>query len=219
MAKILVVEDEPSINDLIALNLKLVGYQYKSAYAGDQALEYLRCESFDLVLLDVLLPNMDGFELMEHLKILGIPTIFITAKDSLSDRIKGFELGAEDYILKPFEVLELLARIKVVLRRNHRAPDSFVLGTVNVLLKERKVFDGSLELELTAQEYALLETLIENKNIALSREKLLELAWGYDYEGDTRTVDVHIRKLRQKLGWEDVIKTVYKIGYRLEAPR
>lgn len=154
--------------------------------------------------------------MMERIRHLNIPTIFITARDSLSDRMRGFDLGAEDYILKPFEILELLARIHVVLRRNHKGQNDFDCQGVRVSFHERKTYRAGLEIDLTAQEFSLLETLIRNKNIALSREKLLELAWGYDYEGDTRTVDVHIRKLRQKLGWEDQIRTVYKVGYRLE---
>ncbi len=216
MAHILVVEDEKSISDLITMNLKLVGHDFKKAYNGDEALLLVKKEKFDLILLDVMLPQIDGFEVMENIASFHIPVIFITAKNSLTDRIKGFELGADDYISKPFETLELLARINVALRRNSNVSATFVLEDVVVKLAQRQVTRSGKQLEMTIREFELLEVLIQNRNIALTREKLLELAWGFDFMGDTRTVDVHILKLRKKLGWEDKIKTVYKMGYRLE---
>lgn len=216
MAHILVVEDEQPINDLITMNLKLVGHTYAKAYTGAEVAGILEKERADLVLLDVMLPGLDGFGVMEQIAPLGIPVILITARHALSDRIKGFELGADDYIIKPFEILELLARINVVLRRNEQASAVFLCDDVEVRFTERQVRVGQLPVELTAREFELLEVLIRNRNIALSREKLLELAWGYDYAGETRTVDVHIRQLRKKLGWEERIRTVFKLGYRLE---
>lgn len=216
MAHIIVVEDEQPISDLITMNLKLVGHTYAKAFSGTEAAAMLKQEQADLILLDVMLPGLDGFQLMQHISPLKIPVILITAKDSLSDRIKGFELGAEDYMIKPFEILELLARINVVLRRNEQAAPAFHCDTVEVRFTERLVRVDQRLVDLTAREFDLLEVLIRNRNIALSRDKLLELAWGYDYAGDTRTVDVHIRQLRKKLGWEDRIKTVFKLGYRLE---
>lgn len=216
MASILVVEDEQSISDLITMNLKLVGHQFYKAYNGVEALNILEQEQVDLVLLDVMLPEMNGFELMKEIQPMNIAVIFITAKDSLTDRITGFELGAEDYIIKPFEILELLARINVALRHQDQPSSGFMLDQVEVRLQERKVSRDGHPVELTAREFELLEVLIQNRNIALSREKLLELAWGFDYEGETRTVDVHIRQLRRKLGWEEQIKTIFKLGYRLE---
>lgn len=215
MANILIVEDEKAINDLISMNLKLVGHTYIKVFSGKEVAEILEKESIDIILLDIMLPDIDGFKVMEQIKNLNIPVIFITAKNSLSDKMKGFDLGAEDYITKPFETLELLARINVVLRHNNKTV-KFILDNVEVRFLETKVFvDGNI-VDLTFREFKLLETLITNRNIVLSRERLLELAWGIDYEGDTRTVDVHIVKLRKKLGWEDKIKTVYKMGYRLE---
>lgn len=216
MAHILVVEDEQPINDLITMNLKLVGHTYSKAYSGAEVAGILEKERADLVLLDVMLPGLDGFGVMEQIAPLKIPVILITARNALSDRIKGFELGADDYIIKPFEILELLARINVVLRRNEQASAVFLCDDVEVRFTERQVRVGQLPVELTAREFELLEVLIRNRNIALSREKLLELAWGYDYAGETRTVDVHIRQLRKKLGWEERIRTVFKLGYRLE---
>ncbi|WP_151736931.1 response regulator transcription factor ['Paenibacillus yunnanensis' Narsing Rao et al. 2020] len=216
MAYILVVEDEQPISDLITMNLKLVGHTYSKAYSGPEAIERLGRERTDLILLDVMLPGLDGFEVMQQIHHLRIPVILITARNALADRIKGFELGADDYIIKPFEILELLARINVVLRRNEVTAASFVCDDVEVRFPERQVRVDQVPVDLTAREFELLEVLIRNRNIALSREKLLELAWGYDYAGDTRTVDVHIRQLRKKLGWEERIKTVFKLGYRLE---
>lgn len=216
MAKILVVEDEKPINDLITMNLKLVGHEFLKSFDGSSALSVLEREEVDLILLDVMLPGLDGYEVMRRIRHLNIPVIFITAKDSLADRITGFELGADDYIIKPFEILEMLARIHVALRRSTKEQAGWSLDGVEVRLAERQVYKHGQAVELTAREFELLEVLIQNRNIALSREKLLELAWGYDFEGETRTVDVHIRQLRRKLGWEDRIKTIFKLGYRLE---
>ncbi|BFH65833.1 response regulator transcription factor [Paenibacillus azoreducens] len=218
MATILVVEDEKPINDLITMNLRLVGHRFFKAFSGTEVPSILERENIDLILLDVMLPGLDGFELMRQIRSLNIPVIFITAKDSLADRITGFELGADDYIIKPFEILEMLARINVVLRRSTKEQSALIIDDVEFRPLERQVYKLGSAVELTAREFELLEVLVQNRNIALSREKLLELAWGYDYEGETRTVDVHIRQLRKKLGWEERIKTVFKLGYRLEVP-
>jgi len=215
MAHMLIVEDEPSINDLIAMNLELVGHTSEQAYDGNQALACLKDNTYALVILDVMLPGLDGFALMEHVGP-GTPVIFLTAMGNLSDRVKGLKLGADDYIVKPFEAVELLARIDAVLRRTQRTSPLFSLNGTVVNLDSRVVTVDGQAMEMTLREFELLETLIKNKNIALSREKLLHLVWGYDYIGETRTVDVHIQKLRKKLNWENRIKTVYKLGYRLE---
>lgn len=215
MSHILVVEDEKSINDLIAMNLSLVHHTSDEAYDGNEALEHLQQNTYDLVIMDIMLPEIDGFSLLQHVPD-DTPVIFLTARGNLSDRVKGLNLGADDYIVKPFETVELLARIEAVLRRTHRALRVFSLDGTIVNLESRVVTVDGRETELTVQEYELLDVLIQHKNIALSREQLLKLAWGYDYLGETRTVDVHIRKLRQKLRWSSRIKTVYKMGYRLE---
>ena len=216
MASVLIVDDEPAINDLIAMNLQMVGYEYYQAYDGRQAVEAADRQKFDLVLLDVMLPELDGFEAVGLFQKKGIPVIFLTARDSLPDKVKGLRLGAEDYITKPFEALELLARMEVVLRRSGREDEEFCIGYVRVLLKEHTVYRENQIVDLTHQEFALLEMLVRNCNLALSRDKLLEGAWGYDYAGETRTVDMHIQRLRKKLDWDEVIKTVFKYGYRLE---
>nr|MBP3599354.1 response regulator transcription factor [Eubacterium sp.] len=213
MAKILVVEDDRSISELVKRNLTLVGHECICCYDGLSGLETLQDTKVDLILLDVMLPGVNGFEFIT--RVPDTPIIFVTAKGELEDRLQGLSLGAEDYIVKPFEMLELIARINVVLRRSEK--DEMVrIGEVNVDLKKRVVMREGEEIVLTPQEFSLLEVLVINKNIALSREKLLELAWGYDYVGDTKTVDVHIQKLRKKLGVDKEIRTITKLGYRLE---
>jgi len=214
MANILIVEDDHDINELISRNLKLVGHSYSQAFDGVQATNITSKQTFDLILLDIMLPLMDGFEVIK--KIEHTPVIFITAKDGLKHKLNGLSLGADDYIIKPFEMLELLARIEAVLRRTQKNETMFHLENVCVNIADRTVKVNTKEADLSPQEFELLEVLIRNQNIALSREKLLELAWGYDYMGETRTVDSHIQRLRSKLGWENRIKTIYKLGYRLE---
>lgn len=213
MANILVVEDDKHISELIKRNLQLVGHECICCYDGRQAFDVLLEKKFDLILLDVMLPGISGFDFISGVK--DCPVIFVTAKGELEDKLQGLSLGAEDYIVKPFEMLELIARVNVILRRNQQE-EIIVIGKVRVNLKKRIVMAGDEEVMLTPQEYNLLEVFIQNKNIALSRDKLLELAWGYDYEGETKTVDVHVQKLRKKLGLEKEIKTITKLGYRLE---
>lgn len=215
MANILIVEDEEVIHELIKRNLSLVGHICHSAFDGKEALECLADKRFDLMILDIMLPKEDGFSVMRQAK--GQPTIFLTARDSLNDRMTGFSLGADDYIIKPFEMLEMLARVEAVLRRTQTSASTFRLDKVLINFDSRQVYREQELLELTPKEYELLEVLVKNRNIALARERLLELVWGYDFDGETRTVDVHIQKLRKKTGWENRIKTVYKMGYRLEA--
>ena len=215
MANILIVEDEEVIHELIKRNLSLVGHICHSAFDGKEALECLADKRFDLMILDIMLPKEDGFSVMRQAK--GQPTIFLTARDSLNDRMTGFSLGADDYIIKPFEMLEMLARVEAVLRRTQTSASTFRLDKVLINFDSRQVYREQELLELTPKEYELLEVLVKNRNIALARERLLELVWGYDFEGETRTVDVHIQKLRKKTGWENRIKTVYKMRYKLEA--
>ncbi|MNO34378.1 Alkaline phosphatase synthesis transcriptional regulatory protein PhoP [compost metagenome] len=214
MADILVVEDEEAINELIRRNLSLVGHTCYLAMDGETAVEMIKNKSFDLIVLDIMLPEMDGFEVLEQVK--GIPTILLTARSSVEDRVKGLVMGADDYLTKPFEMLEFFARVEAILRRTKKDEDIFVIDDVRVEFHSRKLFLKEKVVEYTPKEFELLEVLIKNRNIALSREKLLELVWGYEFIGETRTVDVHIQKLRKKLGLEKRIVTVYKLGYRLE---
>lgn len=215
MANILIVEDEEAINQLIKQNLRLAGHECTQVYDGLKAKELLLgAGTFDLIIMDVMLPHIDGFTLMQYVK--EIPVIFLTAKNQLEDKLTGLTSGAWDYLTKPFEMLELIARINLVLQKTRKDNKLMHISDVCVNLEARTVSRNGEEIELTKQEFDLLEILILNRNIALSREKLLDLAWGYDYMGDTRTVDVHITKLRKKLNLEQYIKTVYKTGYRLE---
>ena len=214
MAKILIVEDNKSINELIAMNLQLVGHSYIQVFDGRDAVRAALENPVDLILLDVMLPGIDGFEVIKQIP--STPIIFITAKDGLEHRLNGLKLGADDYIIKPFEMLELLARIDAVLRRTKKHTAVFNLENAVIDLTGHTAKVNDKDVDLSPKEFELLEVLIKNQNIALSREKLLELAWGYDYAGETRTVDTHIQKLRSKLGWESHIKTLYKLGYRLE---
>lgn len=214
MARILIVEDEYPINNLISKNLTLTGHECLSAYDGLNAIDLIRSVSLDLVILDVMLPGLSGFDLI---KLIGnVPVIFLTAKSGLEDRLKGLSLGADDYIVKPFSMQELLARVSIVLRRTKRDETTISFDGLTVDMGSRKVYRGEEKINLTPKEYALLEVLITNRNLALSREKLISMVWTYDYEGDTRTVDVHIQQLRQKLGLKERIKTIYKVGYRFE---
>lgn len=217
MERILVVEDDKNIRELIRLNLQLAGYGCEVCRDGREMEESLNRGQFSLILLDVMLPGLSGFDLIE--KCSGTPVIFVTAKGELQEKVQGLTLGAEDYIVKPFEMMELIARVNVVLRRFRQEETCFSLGGVTVNLDQRQVFREGKEIDLTPREFSLLEVLVTNQNIALSRDKLLELAWGYDYEGETKTVDVHIQRLRKKLGWENYIRTVIKLGYRLETQR
>ena len=216
MRKILIVDDEEKIRELIRMNLELAGYKCDEAEDGEIALEKLNKFSPDLALLDIMLPKKNGYEIAQSFIKQNVPIIFLTAKDSVTDKVKGLKLGADDYIVKPFESMELLARIEVVLRRTGKFSDVFEYRNIQVDFAKREVFKNNEKIEMTAQEFELLKVLIQNKNLALSREKLLESAWGYDYYGDTRTVDMHIQRLRKKLSWDDIIVTVYKYGYRLE---
>lgn len=216
MRKILIVDDEEKIRELIRMNLELAGYKCDEAEDGEIALEKLNKFSPDLALLDIMLSKKNGYEIAQSFIKQNVSIIFLTAKDSVTDKVKGLKLGADDYIVKPFESMELLARIEVVLRRTGKFSDIFEYRNIKVDFAKREVFKNNEKIEMTAQEFELLKVLIQNKNLALSREKLLESAWGYDYYGDTRTVDMHIQRLRKKLSWDDIIVTVYKYGYRLE---
>lgn len=216
MKRILIVEDDRKINQLIASSLTTVGYNCFQTYYGLEALHVLEKNEINLVLLDIQLPDSDGFSIIKNIN--NVPVIFITAKDEIKDRVKGLDLGAEDYIIKPFSIDELIARVKVALRR-YTPLASVTLNNLVISLMERTVERDNKIISLAPQEFNLLETFIENKNIALSREQLLENCWGFDYEGDIRTVDVHVQRLRKKLMLENELKTVYKIGYRLEVNR
>lgn len=213
---ILIVEDDEAISNLIKVSLGMTGYESRQVFDGMEVLSILKEESFDLILMDIMLPGMDGFQLMERIKDLNIPVIFLTAKNGLSDKITGLRSGAEDYIVKPFETIELLARIEIVLRRYSKNTKCIEFKNLKIYEDERVIKKGGEAVELTLKEFELMVSLVKNKNMALSRDYLLEKIWGYEYIGETRTIDTHIQKIRKKLDIADNIKTVYKIGYRLE---
>ena len=216
MTKILIVEDEEAISNLIRMSLCKTGYICEQAFDGETAADLIAENSYDLILLDIMLPKVNGYELMEYIAPTGTPVIFITAKNDVADRVKGLHLGADDYIIKPFEIVELLARVEAVLRRYNKGESRIAVGDVEIDTQSRCVKKNGRQIDLTMKEYELLLLFIRNKNIALFRETIFERVWQSDYLGDTRTVDLHVQRLRKKLGWEKMIVAVYKVGYRLE---
>lgn len=218
MTKILVVDDEKPIANLIRMNLIRQGYACVCAYDGQEAADELEKSQYDLVLLDIMLPKYNGYELLSFIRPMNIPVIFLTAKGDLDDRVKGLQLGAEDYIVKPFEIAELIARIEVVLRRFKKIKNDVRILDVEIDFDGHSVTQNGKRLDLTPKEFDLLAMLCQNPNTALFREEMFERIWETDFMGETRTLDTHIQRLRRKLGWYDYIKTVYKVGYRLEVP-
>ena len=214
--KILIVDDDEHIAELISLYLTKECFDTRIEHDGQSAITAFKEYMPDVVLLDIMLPGKDGFELMELMKEAKIPVIYLTAKSDVGSKIKGLRSGAEDYIVKPFEVLELLVRVEKVLERTGRQISRITVGTVEINLNEHQVTRDGQEVSLKPLEYDLLVLLAKNKNMAFTREQLLNQVWGSDYLGETRTVDVHIGQLRKKLELFDVIKTIPKIGYRLE---
>lgn len=216
MLRILIVEDERAISDLVRINLTKAGYECVCVYDGMTAADILEKNKFDLIILDVMLPGPDGFELMEYIRPMGVPVIFLTAKASLADRLKGLTSGAEDYIVKPFETAELLARIGIVLRRYNKESERLVYNNIEADVEKRTVTYDGANTELTPKEFDLLVLLIRNRGRTLFREKIYEEVWGMEFWADSRTLDLHIQRLRKKLGLENSLKTVFKVGYRLE---
>lgn len=218
--KILVIEDEEHINELICLNLETAGYEPVPFFDGAALGSHLQdssAPSYDLALLDVMLPGKDGFELLPELQAHRIPVIFLTARGDLHSKVKGLTDGAEDYIVKPFEMLELLVRVEKVLSRfQKKVEDCYRIRDVEILPKERTVRKAGAVIPFKPMEFDCLLLLVRYKNIALSREQLLQMLWGVEFDGETRTIDVHVGRIRKKLGFQDVIKTVPRIGYRLE---
>ena len=216
---ILVIEDDSAISELICMNLEAAGYKAVPVLDGLAAEEYLKEadeNEIALALVDVMLPGKDGFALMEDFHRTGIPVIYLTAKDDVISKVHGLKSGAEDYIVKPFEVLELLVRIEKVLKRTGRGREKIQIRDVVIDLKEHSVTKNGQKVQLKPMEYELLVMLAKSKNVAFSREELLNRLWGTDYVGETRTVDVHIGQLRKKLDFHNVIRTISKTGYRLE---
>lgn len=215
MARVLIVEDEVLINKHITDELTYIGHKCLSAFDGEEALKLINSNTFDLIILDVMLPKISGFELMKYIK--KVPVIFVTAKSDLNYRLNGLDLGADDYIVKPFEMPELLARVRVVLRRTNRSEQFFPVDDLMIDFESQKVFKGDEEIKLTAKEFAVLDMFITNKNCVLTREQILDSVWAYNYEGETsQVIDVYVQHLRKKLGLKNRIKAIYGVGYRFE---
>ena len=220
--KILIIEDERPINNLIRSTLTADGYSCDCAFDGKEGADLIEQRQYDLILLDLMLPEISGYDLLEYILSLGniraaqIPVIIISAMGQVQDRIRGLHLGADDYLCKPFQIGELAARVEAVLRRSGHSNEKIQIGDVLISPASRQVWKAGTPVELTVKEFDLLAELARHKNVVLSREKLYETVWQEEYTGETRTLDSHIQKLRKKLGWNGQIKTVFRIGYRLE---
>lgn len=217
MNKILIAEDEVAIANLLHAALSDAGYKCVKVFDGIAAADMLDREVFDLVLLDIMLPKADGYEVLEYCRVLDVPVIFLTAKGSVQDRVKGLRLGAEDYITKPFELMELQARVETILRRCGKiARVVYLQPDIEIDTASRVVKKSGKPIALTAKEYDILMLFVQNKNIVLYRDRIYERIWGEEYSGDSRTVDLHIQRMRKKMGLEKRLVAVYKVGYRLE---
>ena len=216
MAKILIVEDDENIAGTIKATLTMVGYGCDICYNGSEAVDRAMGGEWDLILLDVMLPGLDGFAVMEKIRDTDIPVIFLTAMQNVLDKVNGLRLGAEDYIVKPFEALELLARIEVVLRRKNKLSSVRKYGDITVDVDSHTVKKGDRTVSLTPKEFESLMLFLSNIDVAVTRERLLSTVWGYDFEGESRTVDIHIQQLRKKLGLHKHLVTIPKLGYRLD---
>lgn len=216
MIRILVAEDDEIILNLIKINLKKVGYSVSTAGDGVEASKLMDEEQFDLCLFDIMLPKIDGYELLEYAKSMEYPVIFITAMGTTDNKVRGLKAGADDYITKPFEIVEMLARVESVLRRYKKTNDIINEEDVTINLASMQVTKAGENIELTLKEFNLLVLLLRNRNVALYRDVIYENVWGGDYMENSRTVDIHIQRLRRKLHWEEKIESVYKVGYRLK---
>lgn len=216
-AHILVIEDEEAINDLICMNLEVTGYQVTSFFDGEEVSKNLpENHAYACALVDVMLPGKDGFTLLPELKKYGIPVIFLTARGEVQNKVRGLKEGAEDYIVKPFEMLELLVRIEKVLDRNGKNDHLICIYDVEIDTEKHTVKKAGQEVYLKPMEYECLLMFVQHKNKALTRGQILGVLWGMEFEGETRTVDAHVGRIRKKLDWGNVIKTIPTIGYRLE---
>ena len=216
MAKILIVEDDVNIAKMLEVTLSIGGYESERCDNGKKAVDLVTSQSYDLVLLDVMLPDMDGFKVIEYIDKEETAVIFLTALQDVMDKVKGLKLGAEDYIVKPFETVELLARIEVVLRKKHKSNNTIHYGDITMNIDEHTVKKGDDYVSLTPKEFDILAFFLQNQDIALTRERLLATVWGYEFMGETRTVDIHVQQIRKKMGLHNKLVTIPKLGYRLE---
>lgn len=217
MIRILIVEDDLNIAKLIEATVAIGGYEGEVCDNGAEAFRKMENGDYDLILLDVMLPDMDGFEIMRSRTKTDVPVIFITARQELTDKVRGLRLGAEDYIVKPFEAMELLARIEVILRRVQKTARVYEYGDISVNVDEHTCKRGEKTICLTPKEFDVLVFFLQHKDTAISRERLLSSVWGFEHEGESRTIDIHIQQLRKKLGLKERLVTIPKLGYRLES--
>ena len=216
MLHILIVEDEKPISDLLKLSLTQNGYHCTCVYDGLTAADTIDRDIFDLILLDEMLPDLSGFELMDYIRDLGIPVIFLTAQTDVSDRVMGLKMGAEDYVVKPFEVLELLARVENVLRRHGKLEAVIYVGGLEINTLSMQVLKDGEPITLTKKEYDILLLFARNPNIVLYKSTIYQRVWGGEYPETTRTVELHVQRMKKKVGWHERLKPVYSVGYRLE---
>lgn len=216
MIRILIAEDDDNIAKMIEAVLSIGGYTGVVCHDGELALSRLLEEHFDLALLDVMLPGMDGFEILEGIQGRNIPVIFLTARQDVADKVRGLRLGADDYIVKPFEAVELLARIEAVLRRANKSRNTFTYEDIKVDVDRHRVTKRGEEVSLTPREFDVLVFFLQHVDIALTRERLLSAVWDYSFEGESRTVDIHVQQVRRKLGLQGKLVTIPKLGWRLE---
>lgn len=217
MAEILIVEDDENIARMIEATLSMVGYRCDGCADGSEAVRRILEGSYDLILLDVMLPGMDGFEILTKIKNKGTPVIFLTALQDVGDKVKGLRLGAEDYIVKPFEAVELLARIEVVLRRTNAGRQQLAYDGILVDLQKHVVTKNGERVPLTPKEFDVLVFFMQNVDIAITRKRLMAAIWGYEFEGESRTVDIHVQQVRRKLNLKGKLVTIPKLGYCLES--
>ena len=217
--RLLLAEDERDLNRILTLRFREEGWGVDSCFDGPAALDCLEAAEYDGAVLDVMLPGMDGFAVLQTARERGVrtPVLFLTARDAVADRVRGLDLGAADYLIKPFSMDELLARVRALTRRTYGEPDSLLrAGDLTLDTASHTVRRGARQIELTAREFALLEYLMHNKNIVLSREKIEDHIWSFDYEGGTNLVDVYVSHLRRRLGDDGtLLRTVRGVGYQL----
>lgn len=215
--RILIVEDDANIAKMIDATLSIVGYGCDICPDGEEAVRLIRDRYYDLILLDVMLPGMDGFEVLENIRDRDIPVIFLTALQDVADKVRGLRGGAEDYIVKPFEAVELLARIEVVFRRRGTGQRVLSYGDITVDVERHIASKNGEAVALTPKEFEVLLFFMQNPDIAITRERLLSAVWGYEFAGESRTVDIHVQQVRRKMGLGRRLVTIPKLGYRLEA--
>lgn len=217
MINILIIEDDVNIAKMIKATLSIVNYNGFCCYNGKDGVEKAMKNEYNLILLDVMLPEMNGFEVMENIRSCGTPVIFLTAVQDVADKVKGLRLGAEDYIVKPFEALELLARIDVVLRRSHKTQNKLNYYDISVDIEKHVITKAGKPIQFTPKEFDVFVYFLQHQDIAISRERLLSNIWGYEFEGESRTVDIHVQQVRRKIGLQNKLITIPKLGYRLES--